>query len=91
MTKEQFAVWLQGYLNVNIFNSMSRGSGVIGVEVQKMGDDVLEAAHSVGACARQKCHCGKYTLQVNYDGSHVPFADGNIVHELSKCVERTSK
>lgn len=45
MTKEQFAVWLQGYLHISF--RMDRTTTAIEIDVQKMGDDVLEAARSV--------------------------------------------
>lgn len=42
MTKEQFSVWLVGYLHINV---LSRPTATI--EVLKMGDEVLAAAWSV--------------------------------------------
>lgn len=47
MTQDQFAIWLQGYLSVNIYNAMSRGATAVGADVQKMGSDVLTAAWTV--------------------------------------------
>ena len=49
MTKEQFALWLQGYLQVNVFQFMRINGGGQMFDVQKVGDDVLEAARCVPA------------------------------------------
>jgi hypothetical protein len=46
VTEEQFAVWLQGYLTVNVFNCFNGVGGKI-IDVTKTGADVLAAARSV--------------------------------------------
>jgi hypothetical protein len=47
MTKEQFALWLQGYLQLNVYQWYTGNVGPHAFDVQKVADDVLEAARCV--------------------------------------------
>lgn len=48
MTEEQFAIWLMGYLEVNVFQrNMGPTSSSRAFEVAKVGADVLATARSV--------------------------------------------